>query len=710
MAQALIKINAVAGSDDDLPINTLVQLANTNTGGETTYLWTILSQPPGAADALSSAVITNPTFTPKKEGTYLIQLIVNAGPLELVDTVVAAVRDLKTFERVPAPLEQDENDAAAGWAGAVSGASQILRRSLTALADPGNIVVLAGASGVAGHVVSFSGTAVLKTGLPGEETLPVVDIALATSSATATATLGYVTGTPSGASVSVNQPVVVRRFGLIPNINVGAAVVGDPIYLGDTGLLSTAPGTNTRVVGHVVVVGVTGAVYFDGAGAGAGTADLVPVTITTAGTYNIEWGQAVLVNTTDVVTVNLPASDPSKRLTITAAISDPGKLTIVADTGTPDNIYSNVGPDVLTSLTELVLNALPGVFIQQHYEVTSVTGAVFLDGMVPAVLASLPNSGGDVAPYPLGLYPAAGRASAAASLVGRGASPIILVGAAGGDYTGVAAGVTGGAGTTIAFVGGTGGGATGSTGGDGGAGGYVIGTGGAGGSVVGDGDGGVGGLTGLISGAGGAITGGGSGDAGASGAVTLGSGSAGSTDGTGAGGTSGAVLISSGGGGGSTGGVGGDSGSVTVDVGTATDGGATGILYLGPTNAKDIQLGGISTSRVNAPRIAEFDAAHSITATPATLRQYDLNILTGINALYTLTLPTLTGAPSQDGMACRVIFGVAGTGVGTITIVADTGNGDTALTPAITAIVPQIGTSFVFRANGAAWFLESRSY
>jgi len=57
-----------------------------------------------------------------------------------------------------------------------------------------------------------------------------------------------------------------------------------------------------------------------------------------------------------------------------------------------------------------------------------------------------------------------------------------------------------------------------------------------------------------------------------------------------------------------------------------------------------------------------------------------------------------------------VIFGVAGTGVGTITIVADTGNGDTALTPAITAIVPQLGTSFVFRANGAAWFLESRSY
>ena len=30
--------------------------------------------------------------------------------------------------------------------------------------------------------------------------------------------------------------------------------------------------------------------------------------------------------------------------------------------------------------------------------------------------------------------------------------------------------------------------------------------------------------------------------------------------------------------------------------------------------------------------------------------------------------------------------------------------------PAITAIVPQLGTSFVFRANGAAWFLESRSY
>ena len=54
MTQALITVNAVAGSNTDLPINTLVQLNNTGNGGEITYAWSILDQPPGTADALSS--------------------------------------------------------------------------------------------------------------------------------------------------------------------------------------------------------------------------------------------------------------------------------------------------------------------------------------------------------------------------------------------------------------------------------------------------------------------------------------------------------------------------------------------------------------------------------------------------------------------------------------------------------------------------------
>ena len=64
MPQALITVNAVVGSNDDLPIDTLVTLANDNVGGETTYLWEIVDQPVGTADTLSSTSAPSVTFTP----------------------------------------------------------------------------------------------------------------------------------------------------------------------------------------------------------------------------------------------------------------------------------------------------------------------------------------------------------------------------------------------------------------------------------------------------------------------------------------------------------------------------------------------------------------------------------------------------------------------------------------------------------------------
>ena len=65
MPSANISINGVDGSNADLPINVLVQLGNQNTGGEVTFNWTIVDQPPGLDDMLSSATLQNPTFTPK---------------------------------------------------------------------------------------------------------------------------------------------------------------------------------------------------------------------------------------------------------------------------------------------------------------------------------------------------------------------------------------------------------------------------------------------------------------------------------------------------------------------------------------------------------------------------------------------------------------------------------------------------------------------
>ena len=95
--QADIEFNGTAASDEDLPINTLVQLSNNDLGDETTYLWELVSQPVGAADALSATNIKAPTLTPRKEGTYLLQLTVDATfPTEVVDRKIFRIRQLKS--------------------------------------------------------------------------------------------------------------------------------------------------------------------------------------------------------------------------------------------------------------------------------------------------------------------------------------------------------------------------------------------------------------------------------------------------------------------------------------------------------------------------------------------------------------------------------------------------------------------------------------
>lgn len=174
MTQALITINTVPGSNDNLPITppTLVNLHNVNTGGETTFLWSILDQPPGPVDSLSSTVIQNPTFTPLKEGSYLIKLVVNFGlPDEQTDSVIAAVRQVKTLERIPAADETTQDDTSDGWATSMN---SLLRRIDQQLADTGYIVGAnaSGGSLTAGDVVRVTSGVLIKVGLPGQELVP----------------------------------------------------------------------------------------------------------------------------------------------------------------------------------------------------------------------------------------------------------------------------------------------------------------------------------------------------------------------------------------------------------------------------------------------------------------------------------------------------------------------------------------------------------
>ena len=61
MPQAKIEINGTAGSDEDLPINVLVQLSNEDVGGEVTYTYTYdpAHRLKTAADSLFSMLMTS---------------------------------------------------------------------------------------------------------------------------------------------------------------------------------------------------------------------------------------------------------------------------------------------------------------------------------------------------------------------------------------------------------------------------------------------------------------------------------------------------------------------------------------------------------------------------------------------------------------------------------------------------------------------------
>ena len=285
MVQAKITINAVIGSDDDLPINTLVQLGNQNTGGELTYAWQILAQPVGPVDALSSTVIQNPTFTPRKEGTYLIKLTVNQSlATEKSDQVIAAVRQLKTRTRVPAAGETSENGAA-GWASPAA-ANYSLQLLDTMRADPGLEVCVVDDPAVAiGTVVRYGSIVTIKSGLPGQEDL--LGVYQASASTPISEPLGYVVQTVDGNPLAVGSLVVVRRFGLQASPAIVGAVIGQPVYLDNAGALSATSGATVRQVGVFVDAGLTTAIYFDGAQSSGGAAGGVGVKYALESTDNI---------------------------------------------------------------------------------------------------------------------------------------------------------------------------------------------------------------------------------------------------------------------------------------------------------------------------------------------------------------------------------------------------------------------------------------
>lgn len=255
MPIANISINGVDGSNDDLPINTLVQLNNQGIGGETAYAWTLVDQPEGTADALSSGTIVNPTFTPKKEGTYVVKLVVNQGTgTESIDYVVAAVRQLKTRERIPGATETTQMSASRGWAIA---ANRMFQRIDATAADSGVFVGSAGTAGlVRGNVLRATSSVVIKSTLPGQETVMGLILATAAAAGDVDETLFILEAGVNGSTTPANAALIrARGVGFYGPITGAGSVLGQTVFLSDTGVISLTTGTNRRAVGTVIRAG-----------------------------------------------------------------------------------------------------------------------------------------------------------------------------------------------------------------------------------------------------------------------------------------------------------------------------------------------------------------------------------------------------------------------------------------------------------------------
>lgn len=594
MPQAQITINGSPGSNDDLPLGTLVTLGNNGTGGELTYLWSLLSQPEGPTDVLSSATILAPTFTPTKEGSYLLRLIVNQGlPSEQTDLVIAAVRELETRERIPAAGETTENDPATGWAN--TAVDRILQR-VTRLEDAGAFVGVTGAAGlVAGNVVWINGTTTIATGLPDQRTVPVVDLAVA-SNLTAIQNdvailLGGVDGNTSPASGDIVRVLSAGLFSGVPFVGP-APSVGDSVYVSDSGTLETTSGTYPRIVGNVASVsGSTFDVWFDS------SADVTSILGAAGGvlgyagsTYPNPNGLAPVVG--DVIPLKAGTTDTEFRVDARGA-----GLGLSGANGT---LRGGGGSDA----SPTVAGGAGG------------SGAVFgADGGAadPAQPGGAGGNAGALAGYGADggaggnalLEAGAGGSATAAYAAGNGGAASVTGGAGGAASTAYASGVGGDA-TSTAGAGGNAAGAQ-----AGGAGGWDIVQGGAGGNGSALADPGAGGKAQLLAGnagatgkssggaAGGAVEvkgGAGSGD-GAGGLATIQAGAAGS-----AGGAGGSVTVIARSGGSGTasvaGGAGGSWGAAAGNGGaasTAHGAGAAGTASLSAGKGGTANTGGAAT-------------------------------------------------------------------------------------------------------------------
>ena len=252
---AIIQINSGTPgvSNDNLTLGALVTLTSVDTALHS-YTWSIVSQPEGSNDVIvgSGKIVT---FTPTKEGSYLVKLTVDFGyPSEDSQQLIAAVRELETGDRIPAIGETTENSANDGWANPVDA---VLQR-VTRFTDAGVLPGVAAESLAVGDIVYASDTYTLAAGLPGERVVANWSKAHADVPAEVQGVFGVVVGSVLGGSIDADNVITVQTTGLYQGVPFASAPsVGDPVFISDAAGLSLTQGTIKRQIGTVCDVGLS---------------------------------------------------------------------------------------------------------------------------------------------------------------------------------------------------------------------------------------------------------------------------------------------------------------------------------------------------------------------------------------------------------------------------------------------------------------------
>jgi hypothetical protein len=261
-----ITINAVAGGYLRVPLTwpaVAVQLDIVPApGGGVVKAWT-LYRPRGSTAVLTNPAIQNPLFTPDVEGTYRLALTLDGVP---DDGAVCDVPYVKICQRVPAQGETTQASASEGWSiGPADAGVNDLMKFIIDNGWQGSLVVCRAAAPLALYqAVASTSRYILKSGLPGQELIPNVVLADATSLLNAASCMGVVVKklSPGGGGILLGEYCLVQMTGpVLYGINTAAGGVGDPVFLSDTpGLVSLTPGAVLSVIGTVVTVGAFGGV------------------------------------------------------------------------------------------------------------------------------------------------------------------------------------------------------------------------------------------------------------------------------------------------------------------------------------------------------------------------------------------------------------------------------------------------------------------